>query len=139
MTGALLVLLERKLATAADSWTEYLCLERLDAGEIELSTRAYEVLAYEGELGSDVIWPIDHDAENEDNPLPLSIDGKRVRGRDGDAYVGCDLVPTSDTACCRFQAGDFGAIELGLDQTNWRRVTGFDTAWTGITQPASPR
>ena len=31
-----------------DAWTEYLCMERLADGSLELSSRAPELLGYEG-------------------------------------------------------------------------------------------
>jgi hypothetical protein len=76
-----------------DSWREYLCLERLPDGGVELSSRSYELLGYEDWWAGEVVWPDGYgpdahkDEENADDAdedvLPLSVGGKPVMGRDG--------------------------------------------------------
>jgi hypothetical protein len=57
---------------AIDAWTEYLCMERLPDGSLELSSRSRELLGYGHDwwLG-EVVWPAGHNPdENEDGVLP---------------------------------------------------------------------
>ena len=133
----LIALLSRAVSTPADGWTEHLCLQRVDRHSIELSIRAREVLAHVSELDGDVIWPEGYDFDgreevDDDEVLPLSIDGKRVWGRDGEILLGSDLVPINDTATARFAAGEVDAAQEWLGQSDWRRTQGFDAAWREI-------
>lgn len=135
----LIALLSRAVSTPADSWTEHLCLQRIDRGSIELSIRAREVLAHLSELDGDVIWPEGYDPDgreevDDDEVLPLSIDGKRVWGRDGEILLGSDLVPINDTATARFALGEIDAARTWLERANWQRVQGFDAAWLEISE-----
>ena len=75
-----------------DAWTEYLCIEQLADGGVELSSRSRELLGYGDWWLGDVVWP-DGYVPDQDNPdadavLPLTVAGKAVFGRDGDGIVG---------------------------------------------------
>ena len=81
-------IMEKRLCSdsPANSWTEYLVLERLEDGKFDLAIRGYEGLAELGEY-----W----DDEMEDWNLPDQIDGKDVVGIEDDCVVGGDLLKNS--------------------------------------------
>ena len=132
----MIILLDRQVSTPADSWTEYLCLDKSDAENIELSTRAREGLAHISALDDDVVWPEgydpEHSEENDDDVLPVSIGGKRVWGCEGEILLGCDLVPITDTASAQFTAGEIEAAQAWLEHAGWRRARGFEAAWLKV-------
>lgn len=136
----LIVLLSRAVSTPADSWTEHLCLQCIDGRGIELSIRAQEVLADLSALEGDVVWPEGcdpgacHEVDADNDLLPLSIDGKRVWGRDGDVLLGRELVPITDTTSARFALGEIEAAQTWLERADWQRVQGYDAAWLKISE-----
>lgn len=80
--GELIIVEMRELSTMASSWTEYLCLERIDEENYTLSVRGYEVL---GEL-------IDfYDEDIGDYKVPSEIDGSEVVRCEEGYIVGGEL------------------------------------------------
>jgi hypothetical protein len=115
-----------------DAWTEYLCLKRLPEGGIELSSRSFELLGYGREWFGDPVWPEGYDPDADDandadeEILPVSVGGKLVRGRDGDATVGHELVPHDDDALVTFRHGEFEEALSWLEGYGWTKVPNFE-------------
>ena len=81
-------IIEKRLCSdsPANSWTEYLVLERLEDGKFDLAIRGYEGIAE-----ADEYW----DDEKEDWCLPDQIDGIDVVGIEDGCVVGGDPVKYS--------------------------------------------
>jgi|SRR5271166_1137149 len=119
---------------AIDAWTEYLCIERLTDGSLELSSRSRELLGYCGDwrLG-EVVWPEGYspDADDPDQDvdvLPLTVAGKLVWGRDRDGVVGHKLFPHSNDAVAVFRRGQSRDARVWLEDYGWSRAPSFEAA-----------
>ena len=114
-----------------DAWTECLCLKRLPDGGIELSSRRFVLLRYEGEwFGKPVVWPEGYDADVDDadqDVLPISVGGTLVRGRDGCGIVGNELyrLRLIDSGFWGFRAG-IEAVRFGCHDSATGRGHGDD-------------
>jgi hypothetical protein len=120
-----------------DAWTEYLCLERLADGGVELSSRSFELLGYGRDWFGEPVWPegYDPDADDADQDiLPLSVGGKFVKERDGDATRGHELVPHNynDDAVATFRRGEFEEALNWLEGYGWTKAPDFDAAMKEI-------
>ena len=78
----LIIIDERERYGQIDSWTEYLCCEKLSK-VFELTIRSNVVLAEAGEYC---------DEEGEELELPEQIDGQPVLGSDGECILGQELL-----------------------------------------------
>lgn len=128
------VVLESAFFGAVDGWTEYLCVEVLPSGWIEVTSCSREVLCMDPPEGRDVVWPEGYDPENDEHAgtLPISVDGKVVAERDGDFLVGETLYPHSDDAVIRVERGD---VETALEWARgygWAEQPGFEEAWRKV-------
>lgn len=100
----------------ASTWTEYLCMEVLPDGSLELTSKSREVLGADGALGDDVVWPEGFDPEDEDcdnQPWPISIGGKQVVTCEDGIYLGAELGPHSDGSSATFEPGE------SVEAVNW--------------------
>jgi hypothetical protein len=121
-----------------DAWTEYLCLTRLPDGGVELSSRSYELLGYgrtwwDGEP----VWREGYDPDADEDVLPLSVGGKLVTGRDGDAIHGEVLVPHDDDAIVTFPHGELEDARAWLEGRGWTRAPNFEAMMTKIEEALS--
>jgi hypothetical protein len=113
-----------------DSWTEYLCLKRLPNDGVELSSRSYELIGYGSTWwDGEPVWPEGYDPDADDadqDVLPVSVGGKLVTGRDGDAIQGEKLVPHDDDAIVTFRQGEFEDALRWLEDRGWARAPNFE-------------
>jgi hypothetical protein len=113
-----------------DAWTECLCLKRLPDGGIELSSRRFVLLRYEGEwFGEPVVWPEGHDPDADDadqDVLPISVGGTLVRGRDGCGIVGNELLDPFHDAVATFGQGEFEEALSWLEDYGWTKAPNFE-------------
>lgn len=122
-----------------DAWTEYLCMERLSDGTVELSSRSRELLGYDDWWLGAVVWPEWYNLDDNDGGvLPLSVAGKLVWGQDGDGIVGHDLVPHDDGAVAVFQPGRCQEARVWLEDYGWSRAPNFEAAMEKITEALGP-
>ena len=126
-----------------DAWTEYLCIEQLADGGVELSSRSRELLGYGDWWLGDVVWP-DGYVPDQDNPdadavLPLTVAGKAVFGRDGDGIVGHELVPHSDDAVAVFRPEQSADARAWPEGYGWRRAPNFEAGMEKLTEILGPR
>jgi hypothetical protein len=85
--GEMIILDSRTDSSPASTWTEYLCLKRLENNQYELSVRAYEVLAEEADY---------YNEDTDTYDIPEEINGKKVIGSEDVYIVGGDLLEHSD-------------------------------------------
>jgi hypothetical protein len=78
---------------AIDAWAEYLCVERLADGSLELSSRSGELLGYSGDWFGEPVWPEGCGPDVDEDVLSTTVGGKTILGRDRDGVVGHKLVP----------------------------------------------
>jgi hypothetical protein len=128
------VLLSGTFSGSIDGWTEYLCMEILPDGRVELTSRSREPLATADWTAGAVVYPdgVDPDDDTEGEVLPLTIAGKPVWGRDGDFLVGEDMLPHSDDATAIFEGGESTSARDWLEAYGWSRKPGFAEAWSAI-------
>lgn len=117
---------------AIDAWTEYLCIERLADGSLELSSRCNELLGYGRWRDGEVVWPDGYNPDADEDVLPLTVGGKTVLGRDGDYIVGRKLVPRSDDAFAVFGPGQSEDARGWLEDYGWSRAPDFEAAMEKI-------
>ena len=113
-----------------DAWSEYLCMERMPDGSLELSSRSRELLGYgvDWRLG-EVVWQESYNPdENEGCDLPLTVAGKAVWVRDGHGVVGRKLVPHTDEAVAVFRPSQCRDARAWLEEYGWSRAPNFETA-----------
>jgi hypothetical protein len=112
-----------------DTWNEYLCMERLEDGRLELSSRRRVLLGYENSWFGEVVWPEGHDPDqNEGDILPVTVDGTAVWGRDGSGIVGHELVSYGDEAVRVFRLGESEDARVWLGDYGWARAANFEAA-----------
>jgi hypothetical protein len=124
---------------ATDSWTEYLCIEKLADGSLELSSRSNELLGYGDWWLGEVVWPEGYspdanDPDGDEDVLPLSVGGRTVWRRNGDGIVGHELVPHSDDAVAVFQPGQSQEARGWLEGYGWSRAPNFEAAMEKINE-----
>jgi hypothetical protein len=112
-------------------------MERLPDGGVELSSRSFELLGYEKTWwAGEVIWPEGYDPNADDadqeDVLPLSVDGKLVRGRDGDGIVGNELLPHDDDSVVTFRHGELEDAHEWLEERGWTRAPNSEEAMKKI-------
>jgi hypothetical protein len=93
-------------------------------GGLELSSRSNEVLGYGDWWDGEVVWPEGYEPDANDHDkaedvLPLTVGGKTVRGRDGDAVVGEKLVPHYDYSVATFRPGQSADARVWLEDYGW--------------------
>jgi hypothetical protein len=126
---------------AIDAWTEYLCMERLADGSLELSSRSKELLGYGDWWDGEVVWPEGYnpdDPDTDEDVLPLTVGGKTVSGRDGDGIIGHELVPHNDDAVAVFRRGQSEDARVWLQRYGWSRTPNFEAAMEKIKNALSP-
>jgi len=134
------VLLDAEFSGATDGWTEYLCIEVLPDGQVELSSRSAEVLMRLGDEVDDVVWPDGYDPDDgepdddepDDEILLVSVGGKRVAGWDGEYILGEKLVPHGDDATACFVKGETEEARAWLTSYGWSDREDFSKAWAII-------
>ncbi len=92
------------------SWTEYLCLQRDEAGSFKLFTGQYEALAERDQFFNE---------ETGEYDIPEEIDGKAVVGLDDDYVVGGDLGYFDDQQTISFKSPDDEALAKWLVSSGW--------------------
>lgn len=116
----MVILLEGEFSSMSDTWTQYLCLE---VGEfsVVLSSRTYEHLGEEEEFA----------VESEDGSaqLPLTINGRRVKGLDYGSVVGTEFTIVEEISLSR---GEFQRAHAWLEGQWWCYKRGFTYAWNRI-------
>jgi hypothetical protein len=123
-----------------DAWTEYLCMEKLADGTVELSSRSRELLGYNDWWLGEVVWPEGYNLDDNDGGvLPLTVAGKSVWGKDGDGIVGHDLVPHQDGAVAVFRSGQSADCRAWLEEYGWSRAPNFEAAMKKITETLGPQ
>ena len=110
--SAVRVLLEAEFSSIVSSWTEYLCLQRVD-NQIVLSSCGYQVLA-----------EISHYAVEDD---------------DGEYVIGGDLMPHDDDAEVPLEPGDIETARAWLEGREWHLKPGYDGAWREIVRALESR
>jgi hypothetical protein len=102
------IIASRESSTMVSTWTEYLRLSVIGEGSASLEICQYEVLA-EADYGED----------DEDQPLPEQLEGKKVVGISQDGYVvGGDLVCGDDQFS--FTRADIEEALQWLSDENWK-------------------
>ena len=92
-----------------DSWTVYLCLEKLTVG-FELTIKAYEIIGETNDY-------IDEDGEI---ILPDEIDGQKVSHSEGDSVVGTNLMISSyDDGSVNFTDPNDKKVDDWLKLVSW--------------------
>ena len=107
--GDLITLEERETFGSIDSWTEYLCLEKLNLG-YELTIRGYEILAHI------------YDFEDEDGNvrIPKEIDGVKVSHCDSEYVCGSNLVMRSEEeGSVKFNNANEDEVFSWLQSVDW--------------------
>ena len=128
MARSMEILATKQFSGAIDAWREYLCLNRLPDGSLEISSRSRELLGYENEWFGDPVWPEGYDLDGDDyDVLPVTVGGKRVLGRDGCGVVGEDLQPHTDDSVAVFRPGEIANAEEWLRGYGWGSCPDFET------------
>jgi hypothetical protein len=117
---------------AIDARAEYLCVERLADGSLELSSRSRELLGYSGDWFGEPVWPEECNPDLDEDALPLTVGGKSVSGRDGDGVVGHELAPHTDEAVAVFRPGQSQEARVWLEDYGWSRAPNFEAAMEKI-------
>jgi len=108
--GELIIIGERENSGFVDTWTEYLCIEKVPEG-FELSIRAHELLAEASEYV---------DEEGEELELPDEINGRSVLYSDGDFILGESLEIRLDSHC-----GEEGVASIKFKDVKEKKIKEF--------------
>jgi hypothetical protein len=107
-----MILASREQSSMASSWTEYLCLERDEAGGYKLFTGQYEALAEREQFFNE---------ETGEYDIPDAIDGQVVIGVDDDYVVGGELGCFDDEQVVTFKRLDEEEVARWLEARGWSK------------------
>jgi hypothetical protein len=128
------IIAEIECSGMTDSWVESLCMKVHPDGSVTLTSKAAEVLGYEGEFFGEVVWadgiaPEGYDPatnryefEDDDPPLPVSVAGKPVGSYEYRNFLGTELLQTDDEATATFQPGEGAKARAWVDELYGERM-----------------
>jgi len=105
-----MILASREQSSMVSTWTEYLCLQRDEAGAFKLFTGQYEALAERDQFFNE---------ETDEYDIPEEIDGKAVVGLEDDYVVGGDLGYFDEQQTISFKSPDDEALTEWLVSSGW--------------------
>lgn len=94
------------------TWTEYLCLQRDEAGGYKLFTGQYEALAEREQFFNE---------ETGEYDIPDAIDGQIVVGVDDDYVVGGELGCFDDDQAVSFESLEEKGVAMWLESSGWSK------------------
>jgi hypothetical protein len=112
MANPVTIIASREQSSMVSTWTEYLCLERDDAGAFKLFTGQYEALAEREPFFNE---------ETGDYDIPDEIDGQAVVGVDDDYVVGGELSCIDDEQVVSFRSPDDQEVAMWLESSGWSK------------------
>jgi hypothetical protein len=110
MTSPVSILASREQSSMVSTWTEYLCLQRDEAGGYNLFTGQYEALAEREQFFNE---------ETGEYDIPDEIDGQVVVGVDDDYVVGGELDYIHDEQAVSFKSLDEKGLADWLETSGW--------------------
>jgi hypothetical protein len=112
MTSPVSILASREQSSMVSTWTEYLCLQRDEAGGYKLFTGQYEALAEREQFFNE---------ETGEYDIPDAIDGQVVVGVDDDYVVGGELGCFDDEQAVTFKSVDEEGVARWLEASGWSK------------------
>ena len=107
----------RENSGRVDSWTEYLCLEKIGGGNFVLSIKSHIIIdsEYNGEIISQF-----YDEDTDEYDLPDEINGIKVLGWNAEFLLGVDLENNFQYKRLELTQNDFEqSIRQWMKEINW--------------------
>lgn len=124
------VLMSRESSSMSSTWSEYLCIERLDSEKFAISTCTYQVLGSVYELiPEDTLF----DA-NGDMVIPNELNGQAVWLDDNEYLMGGPLTEVPSCDPVQFSPDDLERALEFCRQTEWTNERHFMRVWRQVQQ-----